>query len=82
MDRNGWRMNVTSYFPVRKDLKSLRAEDRTSHVAGDGHVGGADDSFDVSLLCNENAVSRSQRTFDATMNVQRAARLEIAAPCR
>ena len=80
MDRNGRCMNVTSYFPVGKDLESLRAEDRTPHTAGDGHVGSADDGVDVSLLCNENGVSGSQRAFDATVNVQGAARLEIAAP--
>jgi hypothetical protein len=60
MDRNGRCVNVTRYFPVGKDLEALCAEDRTPDTAGDGHVGGADDSVDVSLLCNENGISGSQ----------------------
>ena len=50
MDRNGRCVNVTSYFPVGKDLEALRAEDRTPQTAGDGHVGSADDGVDVSLI--------------------------------
>jgi len=75
-------MNVASYFPVRKNLESLGAVNRTPYVAGDGHTGGTNDSFDVSLFCNEDTVSGSQGAFDTTMHVKGAARLEIPAPCR
>jgi hypothetical protein len=52
-------MNLASHFPVRKDLESLRAVNRTLYVAGDGHTSGTNDSVDVSLFGNEDAFSGS-----------------------
>ena len=80
MDCNGWGMDVTSHFPVRQDLETLPTVNRTPYVAGDGHLGGTNDSFDISLLGNEDRVPGSKRPFDPAMNMQGAARLEIAAP--
>jgi hypothetical protein len=66
-------MNIASHFPVRKDLESLRAVNRTPYTAGDGYTSGTNDSVDICLLCNEDDFSGSQRALNATMDVQGAA---------
>jgi len=82
MDRDCWRMNVARHFSAWQDLESLPAMNGALHTAGDGHISGPNDSFDVCLLRDENRVSRSQRTFHPPMDVQGTSRFEIAPPRR
>jgi hypothetical protein len=66
-------MNLASHFPVRKDLEPFPAVDRPPYIAGNSDTRGTNDRVDVSLFCDEDSVSRSQRAFNATMYMQGAA---------
>ena len=49
-------MNVARHFSAWQDLEPLRAMHGASHTAGDGHISGPNDSFNVRLLRDENRV--------------------------